>query len=162
MYTTPGTGGEIPNVPTGWEQPAGAVQEFDVPENWISGRLWGRTGCDFSTPLPGSTQCVTGACNGGLLCDPQTGTGVPPASLAEWTFGGDGIDWYDVSLVDGSNIPMSITAEGCPTADCPADLNVGCPDELAQRDGAGNILGCKSACFANLVRISGYQKQFLI
>ena len=30
MYTTPGTGGEIPNVPTGWEQPAGAVQEFDV------------------------------------------------------------------------------------------------------------------------------------
>jgi len=30
MYTTPGTGGEIPNVPTGWEQAAGAVKEFDV------------------------------------------------------------------------------------------------------------------------------------
>jgi len=81
MYTTPGTGGEIPNVPTGWEQAAGAVKEFDVPESWVSGRIWGRTGCDFSTNLPGPTQCQTGGCNGGLLCDPQTGTGVPPASL---------------------------------------------------------------------------------
>lgn len=33
---------------------------------------------------------------GGLLCDPVTGTGVPPASLAEWTLSGAGnMDFYD-------------------------------------------------------------------
>jgi len=33
---------------------------------------------------------------GGLLCDAHTGTGVPPASLAEWTLGTNGApDYYD-------------------------------------------------------------------
>ena len=33
---------------------------------------------------------------GGLLCDAHTGTGVPPASVAEWTLSGDGNrDFYD-------------------------------------------------------------------
>jgi hypothetical protein len=35
---------------------------------------------------------------------------VPPASLAEFTLGGDGdMDFFDVSYVDGFNVPMSIT-----------------------------------------------------
>lgn len=157
VYTTPLPGNGYPDVETGWEAPSGHVKTFTAPDNWRSGRIWGRTGCDFSTSLPGSTQCQTGACNGGLLCDPQTGTGVPPASLAEWTLGGtppndgDGVDWYDVSLVDGSNIPLRIEpTSGCPVADCPADLNNGCPDPLAARDPSGNVIGCKSACLANL------------
>lgn len=37
---------------------------------------------------------------GGLLCDPTTGTGVPPASLAEWTLSGTGnMDFYDSMVV---------------------------------------------------------------
>ena len=54
--------------------------------------------------------------------------GVPPVSLAEWTLGVDGKpDFYDVSLVDGSNLPMTITSsKGCPTASCPVDLNPAC------------------------------------
>jgi hypothetical protein len=42
--------------------------------------------------------------------------GVPPATLAEWTLQGDGNrDFYDVSLVDGYNIPMRIdNTAGCP------------------------------------------------
>ena len=36
-------------------------------------------------------------------------------------------DFYDVSLVDGSNLPMTITSnKGCPTASCPVDLNPAC------------------------------------
>jgi hypothetical protein len=32
----------------------------------------------------------------GLVCDPHTGTGVPPATVAEWTLQGDGNkDFYD-------------------------------------------------------------------
>ncbi|KZW02984.1 Osmotin, thaumatin-like protein, partial [Exidia glandulosa HHB12029] len=149
VYTTPLPNNGYPDVETGWEAPPGHVKTFTAPDTWKSGRIWGRTGCDFSTSLPGATQCQTGACNGGLLCDPQTGTGVPPASLAEWTL--DGIDWYDVSLVDGSNIPMRIEpTAGCPVADCPADLNIGCPDSIAAKDGSGKTVGCKSACMANL------------
>ena len=101
--------------------------------------------------------------------------GVPPVSLAEWTLGVNGQpDFYDVSLVDGSNLPMTITSnKGCPTASCPVDLNPACkpnptslrnilsdakffmcvflgPPELAHRNANGVIVGCKSSCFANL------------
>jgi hypothetical protein len=81
------------------------------------------------------------------VCDPHTGTGVPPATVAEWTLQGDGNqDFYDgpivihtsfkkfagsdslsVSLVDGYNLPLSVTNNvGCPTADCPVDLGPNC------------------------------------
>jgi hypothetical protein len=105
--------------------------------------VWGRTGCDFSK---GPLACQTGGCNGGLECDPNTGTGVPPATLAEWTMTGDGNqDWYDVSLVDGFNLPMSLVPSNtaCHSASCPVDLNAKCPQQLAV---AG---GCKSACLAD-------------
>ncbi|KAG9073481.1 hypothetical protein FS749_015121, partial [Ceratobasidium sp. UAMH 11750] len=55
----------------------------------------GRRNCNFSNN-PSPNSCADGGCNGGLLCDPHTGTGVPPASVAEWTLSGaDGLDWYD-------------------------------------------------------------------
>ena len=108
--------------------------------------------------------------------------GVPPVSLAEWTLGVDGKpDFYDVSLVNGSNLPMRITSnKGCPTASCPVDLNPACksnnpptflpgvvlllfmcgglgPPELALRNSNGVVVGCKSSCFANLSGDPGIQ-----
>ena len=61
--------------------------------------------------------------------------GVPPVSVAEWTLGVNGKpDYYDVSLVDGSSLPMTITSnKGCPTASCPVDLNPACKPNLALR-----------------------------
>lgn len=58
-------------------------------------------------------------------CEPQ---GIPPATLAEFTLGINGnADYYDVSVVDGSNLPMTVTSDkGCPTASCPVDLNPSC------------------------------------
>lgn len=35
--------------------------------------LKGRRNCNFDDPSP-ATQCLDGGCNGGLLCDPHTGT----------------------------------------------------------------------------------------
>ena len=63
-------------------------------------------------------------------CDFQ---GVPPATLAEFTLGVDGKpDYYDVSLVDGSNLPMKLTStKGCPTASCPVDLNPNCKPNIS-------------------------------
>jgi hypothetical protein len=55
----------------------------------------GRHNCNFTTN-PGPNSCADGGCNGGLECDPHSGTGVPPASVAEWTLSAaDGLDWYD-------------------------------------------------------------------
>lgn len=80
--------------------------------------MQGRRDCDFSDPNP-ATQCADGGCNGGLLCDPHTGTvrslcriltplnisltkhqGVPPATVAEFTFEGDGNrDFFDGGFI---------------------------------------------------------------
>ncbi|THH00316.1 hypothetical protein EW026_g2217 [Hermanssonia centrifuga] len=63
--------------------------------------------------------------------------GVPPATLAEFTLSGVNNLYYDVSLVDGYNLPMRIDNDkGCGVLECPVDL--------------GPNLGCKSACEANL------------
>lgn len=149
LFTDLNAGKSVPSQPTGWEQASGATVTFTVPYNWTAGRIWGRTECNFANPGP--TSCATGGCNGGLLCDPSTGTartstlfelsvmadggvlqGVPPVSVAEWTLGVNGVpDYYDVSLVDGSNLPMTITSDkGCPSASCPVDLNPECKPNI--------------------------------
>ncbi|OBZ76845.1 Pathogenesis-related protein 5 [Grifola frondosa] len=141
----------VPDFPTGWEAPPSNSVSFSVPDNWESGRIWGRRDCNFS--ITTGPTCLDGWCNGGLLCDPHTGTGVPPATVAEWTLQGDGDeDFYDVSLVDGYNLPMAITnSVNCPEASCPVDLGPICPAPLqGPFDSTGFPVGCKSACSANL------------
>ena len=87
----------------------------------------GRTKCSFSSNSDLPSTCETGGCNGGLICDPNTGTGVPPATLAEFTLSGGAVDWYDVSNVDGFNLPIQIdNTAGCNVANCPVDLNANC------------------------------------
>lgn len=124
MFTGTGT---RPSYSTGWEAPPYTSVTFSVPDNWQAGRIWGRRDCNFSTN-PGPNSCLDGGCNGGLECDPSTGTGVPPATLAEFSLNqSGGLDYYDVSLVDGYNLPMSITNNvGCPVANCPVDLGLNC------------------------------------
>ncbi|PIL34441.1 hypothetical protein GSI_03217 [Ganoderma sinense ZZ0214-1] len=152
LFTDLNVGPAVPSQPTGWEQKSGQTISFTVPDNWKAGRIWGRRNCNFSTN-PGPNSCSDGGCNGGLLCDKHSGTGVPPATVAEFTFQGDGNqDWYDVSLVDGFNIPMRVdNNKGCHIADCPVDLNPNCPAALAgPKDSSGAVVGCKSACVAGL------------
>ncbi|CAA7042695.1 unnamed protein product [Microthlaspi erraticum] len=117
-----------------------------------TGRFWPRTGCNFDSS--GKGRCVTGDCGGVLKC---TATGVPPATLAEFTIQGDtGKDFYDLSLVDGYNVKMGIKPEGgsgdCKYTGCVADLNADCPHELQVTDpnsnGNENVAACKSACAA--------------
>ncbi|XVF35949.1 hypothetical protein REPUB_Repub19eG0015900 [Reevesia pubescens] len=72
----------------------------------------------------------------------------PPATLAEFTIGSGTQDFYDVSLVDGYNLPMIVEPSGgsgpCLSTGCVNDLNRQCPNEL--RVGSGEA--CKSACEA--------------
>ncbi|KIM82874.1 hypothetical protein PILCRDRAFT_820174 [Piloderma croceum F 1598] len=153
VFTDLNVGTSVPNVPTGWEAESGSQVMFDVPDDWTAGRIWARRDCDFSNNNTGPNSCLDGGCNRGLLCDPHTGTGVPPASVAEWTLQGAGnMDFYDTSLVDGFNLALSITNNvGCPVADCPVDLVPNCPTPIqGPFDSSGAAVGCESACQANL------------
>lgn len=89
----------------------GEVSDQMVSENW-QGRVWGRTNCSFNgqgtapaNDAPGYA-CSTGDCGGTVLC---AGSGLPPATLAEFTLlTATKQTFYDVSLVDGYNLPMAI------------------------------------------------------
>ncbi|KAJ8522081.1 hypothetical protein ONZ45_g1266 [Pleurotus djamor] len=152
MFTDLNVAPNRPNFPTGWEAPAFSQVSFTVPNDWKAGRIWARRNCNFASN-PGPNSCLDGGCNGGLQCDPRTGTGVPPATVAEWTLqAGGNQDFYDISLVDGYNLPARIdNNKGCPVADCPVDLGPNCPSALkGPFDNVGFPVGCKSACVANL------------
>ncbi|KAJ6591233.1 thaumatin-like protein [Mycena vulgaris] len=139
--------GGRPAQATGWQAASFTPVTFSVPSNW-NGRIWARRDCNFAANGGGANACLDGGCNGGLLCDPVTGTGVPPATLAEFNLGAGGTDFYDVSLVDGYNLPMRIDNNvGCGIPSCPVDLGPNCPSLLkGPFDSTGFPVGCKSAC----------------
>jgi len=116
---------------------AGASSTITPGGNW-GGRVWGRNKCDHSDML----YCGTSG-------------GAAPASLAEFLFSGsNGQDYYDVSLVDGYNIPISISVDGGQSSgqdsyQCgsPAALSLPqCPSANVVKDNSGNYVGCKSTC----------------
>ncbi|GMH03274.1 hypothetical protein Nepgr_005113 [Nepenthes gracilis] len=130
----------------------GESQAVSPPASW-GGRFWGRTLCatDNST---GKFTCQTGDCGSGKV-ECAGGGAAPPATLAEFKLDGDGgLDFYDVSLVDGYNIPMLVVPEGgsganCTSTGCVVDLNSACPSDLrVLSDDSGETVACKSACDA--------------
>ncbi|GAV71820.1 Thaumatin domain-containing protein [Cephalotus follicularis] len=135
---------------TGFGLQPGQSTSLSIPTGW-SGRLWGRTFCT-QDPTTSKFTCLTGDCGSSTLeC---SGRGAePPATLAEFTLNGaNGLDFYDVSLVDGYNLPMSVSPQGgtggnCTATGCAVDLNAACPAELKVSDN-GESVACKSACLA--------------
>ncbi|GAU12268.1 hypothetical protein TSUD_02350 [Trifolium subterraneum] len=108
----------------------------------------------FSEDTTGKFSCVTGDCGSGKVECSGNGA-APPATLAEFTLDGSGgLDFFDVSLVDGYNVPMMVAPQGgsgekCTTTGCIDDLNGACPSELRVMsvDGKEGV-ACKSACEA--------------
>ncbi|EKM54454.1 uncharacterized protein PHACADRAFT_97058, partial [Phanerochaete carnosa HHB-10118-sp] len=149
--------GVTPDYVTGWEAAPGTFVSFYVPDNWQAGHIWARRDCDFNDPNP-ATQCADGGCNGGLECDPHTGTAIPPVTVADFTLHGeDLVDYVDVSLVNGFNLPMRVgNDQGCGIPSCPVDLNpdcklFACPAPLqGPYNSTGLPVGCKNACEANI------------
>ncbi|XP_072955310.1 thaumatin-like protein 1b [Typha angustifolia] len=149
--------GTAPLATTGFALSPGESRSLDVPTNW-SGRLWGRTLC--STDSTGKFTCTTGDCGSGTVeCSGSGAT--PPATLAEFTLAGSGgMDFYDVSLVDGYNLPMLVVPQGgsgsnngsCSATGCLVDLNGACPSDLKvvlqSTDGVSEGVACRSACEA--------------
>ena len=121
----------------GWSLAPGASSTFTVPSGSV-GRLWGRTGCDGSSPA----RCTTGQCGGtGIQCAGTTGQ--PNTSLFEWNINANGTDWYDVSYVDAVDNPIgvAVTNGSCvsPNA-CNSSVISSCPADLR----SGNV--CLSPC----------------
>lgn len=152
----------------GWEMKKGDHLDVQVPIG-NSGRIWPRTECTFDASgncPPGVNCCKTGGC---LEADNKTfglecaQTGVPPASLMEWTLdatsGNGPIDYYDMSLVDGWSVPLSMTPVAgsfnqtpdpgigswwCEVDGCSNGMPV-CPDAYKVD---GSPLSCWSPCMA--------------
>lgn len=120
-------GGPLEN---GHELGPGEQAEHLVSSDW-QGRVWARTNCSFGddgrvgpdATFGGNRACGTGDCNGLLNCEITVSTlrnrenplrlinsqGLTPVTLAEFNMdGGDGLTYYDISLVDGYNVPIAI------------------------------------------------------
>ncbi|KAH9694772.1 Pathogenesis-related thaumatin superfamily protein [Citrus sinensis] len=146
------SGANSPPLPTtGFELKSGKSRTITIPKSW-SGRIWARTLCTHHQNQ--TFSCVTGDC-GSQKLECAGGGAAPPATLAEFTLNGaGGLDFYDVSLVDGYNLPMLVVPKGgrgggCGATGCLVDLNGACPAELkVAREGRGGSVACKSACEA--------------
>jgi hypothetical protein len=109
---------------------SGSSHVYTFPVGW-SGRIWGRSSCS------------------GDRCN-DSGMG-SPATLAEFHFMEDGETYYDISLVNGFNSPMTVkptdkTGSGkkCTTSSCTTLPS--CPSGFETHDDNGKVSGCKSAC----------------
>ncbi|KAL6596043.1 hypothetical protein ACP70R_047407 [Stipagrostis hirtigluma subsp. patula] len=139
--------GTSPLSTTGFALAHGASATVDAPASW-SGRMWARTLC-ATDATTGKFTCATGDCgSGSVQC--SGGGAAPPATLADFTLDGPGgLDFFDVSLVDGYNLPMLIVPQGanggavasaggngsadspkCMATGCLVDLNGACPADL--------------------------------
>lgn len=143
--------GVAPLGTTGFALQKGESRTIQAPSSW-GGRFWGRTYC--AEDSAGKFACVTGDCGSGTL-ECTGGNAAPPATLAEFTLNGDGgMDFFDVSLVDGYNLPMLVVPQGgsgvnCSATGCRVDVNGLCPSALKVTSAEGDaVVACKSACEA--------------
>ncbi|MER6209522.1 thaumatin family protein [Streptomyces sp. NPDC001642] len=132
--------------PAGRQLAPGQSVSVTVANSW-GGRIWGRTGCTSTA----AGHCATGDCTS--VCEGAN----PPTTLGEFTFDAyAGMDFYDVSMVDGSNLPMYInishtttvdpvSSSGCYKGVCTSDVD--CPAAMRATSG-GQVVGCQPPCAA--------------
>ncbi|KAF8107373.1 hypothetical protein N665_0122s0018 [Sinapis alba] len=131
--------------PTGFILRKGEARVINVPPSW-TGRFWGRTFC--TTNSTGIFSCATGDCGTGKVECPGNRVSLS-TTLAEFTLDGyNGKDFYDVTVVDGYNLPMLVTPlddKTCNSIGCVVDLNVTCPFELRVTSNT-SLVACMNAC----------------
>lgn len=160
----------------GFALPNRSGKIIKVPNDWCSGRIWARTNCKRGSN--GVFHCQTGDCGDGVKC---TTTGQPPATLAEFTlqeFNTTTMDTYDLSVVDGFNIGISVQTLNVALSSAPPGMNKSrycttsqcgtptrpfkaraCPRELRSRDGTSCLSACQAAVQGN-TRYAAYVKNF--
>lgn len=136
----------------------GVTRTIKATSSWV-GQFWGRTLC--STNSSGFFSCETGDCGTGEIeCSKivvSTITTATSATLAEFNLAAtpdDGEDYYDVSVINGYNLPLRVTPENekCKSIKCGVELNKTCPLELWLNNsdtGTNDPFGCMTSCQQN-------------
>ncbi|KAF2568372.1 hypothetical protein F2Q68_00028349 [Brassica cretica] len=119
---------------TGFILEKGEKRTINTTSSWI-GYLWGRTLCSRASST-GYFSCITGDCDSGNIeCSKEA---VPPATLAEFNLASDGgNDYYDVSVINGYNLPVLVTPENglCKSIGCDIDIKKTIPKTGAGEKG---------------------------
>ncbi|XP_013690831.1 PR5-like receptor kinase [Brassica napus] len=137
---------------TGFILEKGEKRTINTTSSW-KGYLWGRTLCSRDSSA-GYFSCITGDCDSGNIeCSKEA---VPPATLAEFNLVSDGgNDYYDVSVINGYNLPVLVTPENglCKSIGCDIDIKKTCPTELWMPDIKSNDpYACRTSCQKNQTR----------
>ncbi|KAF3546077.1 hypothetical protein DY000_02008568, partial [Brassica cretica] len=124
----------------------GERREIDPPSTW-KGRIWGRSRCLTNTT--GSFSCQTGDCNSGEI-ECLGNSGKPSLTLAKFNFNNShGLnDSYEVSAVQGYNLPLLIAPQNeptCTSTDCMVVTNKYCPRSAVKEYKLSGI-SCVNAC----------------
>lgn len=100
-----------------WVLKPGEQLSLNIPKEWestqgnstVNGpRFWARTGCSYDIGQD-KASCEAGDCGNRYDCSAANEGGSPPGSWAEFCFNcGDGLTYYDISLVDGAHMSMDI------------------------------------------------------
>ncbi|XP_042475829.1 protein P21-like [Macadamia integrifolia] len=154
------------STPSGGKQlkPGETWNIINMTTTGTSGRIWGRTNCSFNAS--GNGSCETGDCDNQFECRSY---GATPVTLAEFSLNQyNNLDYYDLSLVDGFNIPMEISPNNsnCRSVKCAADINSECPVELETPGGCNHpctvfktdLYCCKSGNNCSATYLSGFFK----
>ncbi|KAL9269902.1 Thaumatin-like protein [Drosera capensis] len=128
--------------------PVGGGKRLDQGQTWTitantgtsPGRIWARTGCNVTGP--DSLSCLTGDCDGLFQCQWY---GQAPYTLAEYSLTqlDELLDYFDISLVDGFNVPLEFLpiSDQCTNGPiCSADISAHCPPEIQVPGGCINPL----------------------
>ncbi|KAG6776832.1 hypothetical protein POTOM_016622 [Populus tomentosa] len=136
-----------PTIPTGFSLGEKDGKETTTSDDW-AGRFWGRTHCTEDDT--GRFSCITGDCGSGKIECSTVPAGSSPVTMAEFKINNAGLDFFNVSLLDGYNLPLLVlpSNKSCKKAGCVVDLNGVCPSELSVNSSDGKIAGCRSACEA--------------
>eukprot|EP00668_Euglena_longa_P042867 GGOE01056752.1.p1 GENE.GGOE01056752.1~~GGOE01056752.1.p1 ORF type:complete len:387 (-),score=91.05 GGOE01056752.1:12-1172(-) len=155
---------------TGFQLLPKQFKVISLPSTLESVRFWPRTGCRYVQDTISQNgvnvnitkfRCDTGDCGSilnmyGMEC--QMVSGLPPATLAEFSLSTKGNDFYDLSNVDGYNVGMKIEPYNfekaniedpnfdCGAPGCVMDTSK-CPEELKFKDHVG-VIHCLSICQA--------------
>ncbi|XP_061978291.1 PR5-like receptor kinase [Populus nigra] len=136
-----------PTIPTGFSLGEKDGKEIKTSDDWV-GHLWGRTHCTEDDT--GRFSCITGDCGSGKIECSTVPAGSSPVTMAEFKINNAGLDFFNVSLLDGYNLPLLVLPSNktCKKAGCVVDLNGVCPSGLTVNSSDGKIAGCRSACEA--------------
>lgn len=114
----------------------GESWNMNITNGTNNARIWGRTNCTFDNS--GVGKCQTGDCNSTLECKTY---GNPPNTVLEFALNMyNDLDFYDVSLVQGFNIPIKLTPSStlCSMVNCTGNIVDECPKALKVAGGCNN------------------------